>query len=120
MKKEFTVGGSAQANSKNQFPSQKKISENSRPSFSSIIPRRVFLQRLAHERHLQRIADDVTNYFVAAVIFLSYEFVFVGTLMYVLLVVYCLFTQTGVFRTVLVLFIIRSICLLMFLEKRLP
>jgi hypothetical protein len=65
------IGGSAQANSKNQFPPQKKISENSRPSFSSTVPRRVFLHRLAHERHLQRIADDVTNYFVPAVIFIA-------------------------------------------------
>jgi cation transport ATPase len=62
------IGGSAQANSKNQFPSQKKISENSRPSVSS---RRVFLQRLAQERHLQRIADDVANYFVPAIIFIA-------------------------------------------------
>jgi P-type Cu+ transporter len=65
------IGGSAQANSKNQFPSQKKISENSRPSVSSTVPRRVFLQRLAQERHLQRIADDVANYFLPAVIFIA-------------------------------------------------
>ena len=65
------IGGSAQANSKNQFPSQKKISENIRPSFSSTVPRRVFLNRLAHERHLQKIADDITNYFVPAVIFIA-------------------------------------------------
>ena len=63
------IGGSAQANSKNQFPSQKKISENSRPSVSSTVPRRV--HRLAQERHLQRIADDVANYFVPAVIFIA-------------------------------------------------
>ena len=65
------IGGNAQANSKNQFPSQKKISENIRPSFSSTVPRRFFLHRLAHERHLQRIADDVTNYFVPAVVFIA-------------------------------------------------
>ena len=66
------IGGSAQANSKNQLPSQKKISENSRPSVSSTVPtRRVFLQRLAQERHLQRIIDDVANYFVPAVIFIA-------------------------------------------------
>jgi Cu+-exporting ATPase len=63
------IGGSAQANSKNQFPSQKKISENSRPSVSSTVPRRV--HRLAQERDLQRIADDVANYFVPAVIFIA-------------------------------------------------
>ena len=65
------IGGRAQANSKNQFPSQKKISENSRPSVSSTVPRRVFLQRLAQEIHLRRIADDVVNYFVPAVIFIA-------------------------------------------------
>jgi P-type Cu+ transporter len=65
------IGGSAQVNSKNQFPSQKKISENSRPSVSSTVPRRVFLHRLAQERHSQRIADDVANYFVPAVIFIA-------------------------------------------------
>lgn len=65
------IGGSAQANSKTQFPSQKKISEKSRPSFSGTLPRGVFLHRLAHERYLQRIADDVTNYFVPALIFIA-------------------------------------------------
>lgn len=63
------IGGSAQANSKNQDPSQKKISENSRPSASSTVPRTV--HRLAQERHLQRIADDLANYFVPAVIFIA-------------------------------------------------
>jgi len=65
------IGGSAQVNNENQFPSQKKISENSRPSVSSTVPRRVFLQRLEQERHLQRIIDDVANYFVPAVIFIT-------------------------------------------------
>ena len=65
------IGGSTQVNNENQFPSQKKISENSRPSVSSTVPRRVFLQRLAQERHLQRIIDDVANYFVPVVIFIA-------------------------------------------------
>jgi P-type Cu+ transporter len=65
------IEGSAQANSKNQFPSHKKFSENSRRSVSSAVPRRVFLQRHAQERHLQRIADDIANYFVPAVIFIA-------------------------------------------------
>jgi cation transport ATPase len=65
------IGGSAQVNNENQFPSQKKISENSRPSVNSTVPRRLFLQRLAQERHLQRIIDDVANYFVPAVIFIA-------------------------------------------------
>jgi cation transport ATPase len=64
------IGGSAQANSENQCPSHKKISENSRPSVSSTVPR-VFLQRLAQERYLQSIIDDVANYFVPAVIFIA-------------------------------------------------
>ena len=68
---EHDDGGSAQVNNENQFPSQKKLSENSRPSVSSIVPRRVFLQRLAQERHLQRIIDDVANYFVPVVIFIA-------------------------------------------------
>jgi hypothetical protein len=63
------IGGNAQANSKNQFPSQKKISGNSRPSsVSSIIPRRVFSQRgtFAQETRtgktsMQRMADQVHN-----------------------------------------------------------
>jgi cation transport ATPase len=65
------IGGSAQVNNENQFPSQKKISENRRSSVSSTVPRRVFLQRLAQEIHLQRIIDDVANYFVPAVIFIA-------------------------------------------------
>src|SRR5215467_15602998 len=65
------IGGRAQVNNENQFPSQKKISENSRPSVSSTVPRRVFLQRLEQERHLQRIIDDVANYFVPVVIFIA-------------------------------------------------
>jgi P-type Cu+ transporter len=65
------IGVNAQANSKNQFPSQKKKSENSRPPVCSTVPRRVFSQRLAQKRHLQRIADDVANYFVPAVIFIA-------------------------------------------------
>jgi hypothetical protein len=61
------IGENVQANSKNQFPSQKKISE---------VPRRVFSQRrlfkrLAQERHLQRIPEDVVKYFVPAVIFIA-------------------------------------------------
>ena len=40
-------------------------------SGSSTVPRRVFLQRLEQERHLQRIIDDVANYFVPAVIFIA-------------------------------------------------
>jgi hypothetical protein len=70
------IAANAQANSKNEFPSQKKISENSRPSVSSTVPRTVFSQRrlfkrLAQERHLQRIPDDVAKYFVPAVIFIA-------------------------------------------------
>jgi hypothetical protein len=70
------IEGNVQTNSKNRFPSQKKISENSRPSVSSTVPSRVFSQRrffkrLAQEKHLQRIADDVANYFVPAVIFIA-------------------------------------------------
>jgi cation transport ATPase len=44
------IGGNAQANSKDQFPSQKKI--------------------LSQERHLHRIANNVAKYFVPAVIFI--------------------------------------------------
>ena len=40
-------------------------------SYLLVVLRRVFLQRLVQERHLQRIADDVANYFVPAVIFIA-------------------------------------------------
>ena len=65
--------------SKNQFPSQKKISGNSRPSsISSTVPRRVFSQRetLVQETRtgktsMQRMAYHVAKYFVPAVIFIA-------------------------------------------------
>jgi cation transport ATPase len=73
------TGRNAQANSKNQFPSQKKISGNSRPSsISSTVPRRLFSQRetLVQETRtgktsIQRMADHVAKYFVPAVIFIA-------------------------------------------------
>jgi cation transport ATPase len=73
------TGANAQANSKNQFPSQKKISGNSRPSsVSSTVPRRVFSQRetLVQETRtgktsMQRMADHIAKYFVPAVIFIA-------------------------------------------------
>jgi hypothetical protein len=63
------IGESAQVISKNQFPSQKKILENSGPSVNSSVHRRVFFQRLAQGS--QRITNGVTNYFVPAVIFIA-------------------------------------------------
>ena len=72
------IEANAQANSKNQFPSQKKISGNRPSSISSTVPRRVFSQRetLVQETRtgktsMQRMADHVAKYFVPAVIFIA-------------------------------------------------